>query len=104
MAVQSSTSPMLRPGRPLQREVPSVSCSAMEMDDGHEDDEPIPPLLPPDDRLWRHPSELEPTRRRRRGEGRVLLIATLSGVIGALLATGVLTVTGTMRTRTDTVR
>ncbi|HEX2040591.1 MAG TPA: trypsin-like peptidase domain-containing protein [Acidimicrobiales bacterium] len=76
----------------------------MELDDGHDDDEPIPPLLPPDDRLWRHPSELAQAVPRRRGDGRVLLIATLSGVIGALLATGVLTVTGTMRARTDTIR
>lgn len=79
----------------------------MEQDDELGDDEPIPPLLPPDDRLWRHPSELSSsstTNGRRLGDGRVLAIATLSGVIGALLATGVLTVTGTMRTRTDTVR
>jgi S1-C subfamily serine protease len=78
--------------------------AAMELHDGHDDDEPIPPLLPPDDRLWRHPSELATSPRRRRGEGRMLLVATLSGVIGALLATGVLAVTGGMRTRTDTIR
>lgn len=80
----------------------------MEPDDGLGDDEPVPPLLPPDDRLWRHPSELAPQSRsrkgRRHGDGRVLAIATLSGVIGALLATGVLAATGTMRTRTDTIR
>jgi S1-C subfamily serine protease len=80
----------------------------MEPDDGLGDDEPVPPLLPPDDRLWRHPSELasqsRPRKGRRRGDGRLLPIATLSGVIGALLATGVLSVTGTMRTRTDTIR
>jgi S1-C subfamily serine protease len=74
----------------------------MEPDEGRDDDEPIPPLLPPDDRLWRHPSELAPRTPRR--EGRPLAIAGLSGVIGALLATGVLTVTGTVRPRTDTVR
>ncbi len=30
----------------------------MEPDDGTEEDEPLFPWLPPDDRLWRHPSEL----------------------------------------------
>lgn len=30
----------------------------MEHDDALGDDEPGPPLLPPDDRIWRHPSEL----------------------------------------------
>jgi len=27
-------------------------------DEGPGDDEPVPPLLPPDDRIWRHPSEV----------------------------------------------
>ncbi len=29
----------------------------MEPDDGPEEDGPFSPWLPPDDRLWRHPSE-----------------------------------------------
>lgn len=79
----------------------------MERDDGLGDDEPVAPLLPPDDRLWRHPSEVSAhplsaaTSRRR--DGRVLPIAALSGVIGALLAGGVVAAVGGMRARTDTL-
>ncbi len=66
----------------------------------HFDEDPHPPLLPPDDRLWRHPSEvgashtavpLDPVAVRRRW----LLShpsrrsALTAGVVGALLATGV---------------
>ena len=60
-------------------------------------------LLPPDDRLWRHPSEVASAGGARGGapaaatavetpssppEGRMWTVAILSGVIGALLATG----------------
>jgi S1-C subfamily serine protease len=73
------------------------------------DDEPIPPLLPPDDRVWRHPSEISShplgsTRGRRRGDVRVLPVAALSGVIGALLATGVLAAVGDMGNDKETIR
>ena len=82
----------------------------MERDDGLGEEEPIPPLLPPDDRLWRHPSEmaLHPfagrSSRRRRDGTRVWPVAALSGLIGALLATGVLAATGIMAARPDTIR
>jgi S1-C subfamily serine protease len=83
----------------------------MEHDDSLGDDEPSAPLLPPDDRLWRHPSEVAShlparagTKRRRTGDGRVWPVSLLAGVIGALLATGVLAVTGTMDRRADTIR
>ena len=70
----------------------------MEPDDDH-DDGSSGPLLPPDDRLWRHPSELAlfsaagaATPGRRAGESgggemRMWSIALLSGVVGAVLAT-----------------
>lgn len=32
--------------------------SSVARDEGLGDDEPVPPLLPPDDRIWRHPSEV----------------------------------------------
>lgn len=82
----------------------------MELDDGLGDDEPLPPLLPADDRLWRHPSEVAARVRhprsagRRRTDGRVWPVALLAGLIGAMLATGVLTASGVMRPRTGTIR
>lgn len=79
----------------------------MEHDEGLGDDEPTAPLLPPDDRLWRHPSEMAshpmPAPRPRAAQ-RGWPVALLAGVIGALLATGVLTVTGTMERKTDTIK
>lgn len=60
--------------------------------DGLDDDdwEPPGPLLPPDDRLWRHPSELKrlASVRRATGEPRMLVVAALAGAIGALLGGG----------------
>jgi serine protease Do len=64
----------------------------MEFDDGLEDDPSsyrTPP--PPDDRLWVHPSELRP---RRGGGERIWLIASIAGMVGAMLATGVVVVAG----------
>ena len=75
-------------------------------------------LLPPDDRLWRHPSEVASAGGARGGapaaatavetpssppEGRMWTVAILSGVIGALLATGVVYAVGIARTRHVTV-
>ena len=84
----------------------------MEDDEGLGDEDPVTPPLPPEDRLWRHPSELlsnplpgRARRRRRPGkESRPWPVALLSGVIGALFATGLVAVTGGLRTHTDTVR
>ncbi|MFI5042561.1 MAG: hypothetical protein ACHQNA_12065, partial [Acidimicrobiales bacterium] len=75
----------------------------MEPDEEHDDDRSPGPLLPPDDRLWRHPSELAFTSQvtsatpaasliatsgaRGGADGRLWSIALLSGVLGALLAT-----------------
>src|SRR5919108_757687 len=80
-----------------------VTSQDMELDDGLGDDKPVPPLLPPDDRVWRHPSEVAAAVRRRK-DGRVLPVAALSGVIGALLATGVIAVVGDFDGKTDTIR
>ena len=79
----------------------------MELDDGLGDDEPVLPPLPPDDRLWRHPSEIRthPIRRRwSRRDARAWASPLLAGVIGALLATGVLAVTGALSPRHSTIQ
>jgi S1-C subfamily serine protease len=75
--------------------------------DDPEDDGPGAPWLPPDDRLWRHPSEVfansgagsnglvaVAARWVRRAEARIWLVGVLSGVVGALVGAGVLVVAG----------
>ena len=64
----------------------------MEFDDGLDDDPSsyrTPPA--PDDRLWRHPSEALP--KRNVGE-RTWLVASISGMVGALLASAVVVLAG----------
>jgi len=64
----------------------------MEFDDGLEDEPSVyrtPPA--PDDRLWRHPSELRGPAER--GD-RTWLVASIAGMVGALLATGVVAAAG----------
>lgn len=74
-------------------------------DDGDDDVAPAGPPLPPDDRLWRHPSEL---RDHGLGGGAALVTPTaarpersaawtqalLAGLVGAALATAVIAATG----------
>ena len=83
----------------------------MEEDDGFDDDAPVGPLLPPDDRLWRHPSEVAVSPHPPRltlfssgGQPRVLAIAVLSGLISSLLTTGLIAVAGGFKERTVTQR
>jgi len=69
----------------------------MEFEDGLDDDPSsyrTPP--PPDDRLWRHPSEMVP--RRSVGE-RTWLVASISGMVGALLASAVVVLAGGINQR-----
>ncbi|MDP9402799.1 MAG: S1C family serine protease [Actinomycetota bacterium] len=80
----------------------------MELDDGLGDDRPPPPLLPLDDRIWRHPSEIAPppgTRRtvpdRVAGAG-LWQVGLLAGSISALLTVGLVVVGGGFRVRTVT--
>ena len=92
-----------------QPDPPSVSSvTVVELGDGFDDvhDEgPCGPLLPPDDRLWRHPSELGahclPVTADALTARRSWMAATPSragawsaGIVGALLATGVVLVGG----------
>ncbi len=72
----------------------------MDPDDELDDDRSSGPLLPPDDRLWRHPSEVSHLRGVGRGAAnRMWAVALLAGVVGAVLATGTTVATGHLRTR-----
>lgn len=88
----------IRPEQPMSAGAgPLVIFVAVDSDDGVEDDDPVFAWLPPDDRLWRHPSELRTNPMLKRGsarrlrdlEHRVWAMAVLAGVMGAVLATGV---------------
>lgn len=78
-----------------------------ERDDDSLDEAGFRTPLPPDDRLWRHPSELdlpmrlrEPTPRREPRVGRVVTswsTAAVAGLLGAVLAIGVVASTGMLR-------
>jgi putative serine protease PepD len=83
----------------------------MEPEDVFDDDGPSGPLLPPDDRLWRHPSEAAtnpppgPFALAARGrEPRLLTVAVLAGLISSLLTTGLIAVAGGFDGRTVTHR
>lgn len=80
----------------------------MDQDDALGDDDAHGPLLPPDDRLWRHPSEVathglpyEPGEER--GSPRVWVVAGLAAVVSCLLTLGVVVATGGYRDRVRTV-
>jgi S1-C subfamily serine protease len=81
--------------------------------DGPDDDPPGRPWLPPDDRLWRHPSEVRvnPATTRqaetagflgawaRRAELRIWFLGIIAGVVGALICTVVLVASGAVGTQ-----
>jgi putative serine protease PepD len=82
---------------------------------GHEDEGPFYAWLPPEDRLWRHPSESAARaaasasfRPRATKVGDVLrstwVVAVLAGLVGALAATGVGVASGIWPQRTTVVR
>jgi S1-C subfamily serine protease len=78
----------------------------VEWDDDGLDDEPGSPLLPPDDRLWRHPSEVaetSPTMVRGvaapGGSPRVVTVVALTSCISILITLGVVTVVRPFRIR-----
>jgi len=85
----------------------------VEHDDGLGDDEELSPPLHPDDRLWRHPSELRdhpltgadpPDRAAQVIDSRAWQLAAVGGLIGALLATGLLALATPLRVRTREIR
>ena len=80
--------------------------------DDREEEGPGAPWLPPDDRLWRHPSEVRGnpaagpgapagavSRWARNAQLRLWLVGTVSGLIGALATATVLLATGTVGTQ-----
>ncbi len=74
----------------------------MPIDDEGDDDAPVfGAPLPPDDRLWRHPSELggtamlaAATPATTHAHPRIWTIAVVSGLVGAVLTVGVIAATG----------
>ena len=81
----------------------------MEPDDALGDDEPRSRLLPPDDRLWRHPSEVSsfglPAEddRRRRPAPRLWVVALLAAAASAVFTVGLVAAAGGFRQRVRTV-
>lgn len=77
----------------------------MDLDDGL-GDWPPPPLLPPEDRIWRHPSEVVPRTGNRRsipdrlGGSGLWQVGLLAGTISALLTVGLVLAGGGFRVRT----
>jgi len=77
--------------------------AAMAFDDGTDDERPVfrePP--PPDDRLWRHPSEVTIAAPRVRNHS--WAIALCAGSVGALVATGIIAATGGLRRDVTVIR
>ena len=73
-------------------------------DDGTDDEASVfrePPL--PDDRLWRHPSEVSVSARRP-PRGHSWAVAMGAGCVGALVATGVIAATGGLRRDVTVIR
>jgi S1-C subfamily serine protease len=73
----------------------------MDLDDGLEDDEPVSRWVPPDDRLWRHPSEVAAfgpppvgTAYRADRGARPWTVALLAGMIGSLLTAAMIAAAG----------
>ena len=75
----------------------------MEFEDDGLDDGPVAPLLPPEDRIWRHPSEIgsHPLHDRLRSsrEPRLLTVVALTSTISVLLTLGVVATARPVRTR-----
>ncbi|HUR18192.1 MAG TPA: trypsin-like peptidase domain-containing protein [Acidimicrobiales bacterium] len=78
----------------------------MELDDALGEDRPLSPLLPPDDRIWRHPSEVAASQASRRGSSDrgsmkgLWQVGLLAGSISAVLTMGLVVVGGGFRVRT----
>jgi len=92
-------------------EVAPVTSVSVDADDGVEEDEPVFPWLPPDDRLWRHPSEVAIGRvengtavATKDPDRRLWAVALLAGMVGALLTSGAGVVSGQYRHSTTVVR
>lgn len=69
------------------------------LEEGNEPDRPVSPLLPPDDRLWRHPSELSTAETPPPSSPRPRLAATaaLASAISVLLTLGLAAAVGPLQ-------
>jgi S1-C subfamily serine protease len=84
----------------------------VDSDDGLDEDGPFSRWLPPDDRLWRHPSEVVSAAFRQPGTlatgghavNRLWAVALVAGVVGALIASGIGAATGEFAHDTTVVR
>ena len=84
----------------------------MDYDDGLSEDGPFSPWLHPDDRLWRHPSEVADAASRRPGPvtagigtgGRIWALALVAGLVGALVASAIGSATGEFGHTTTVIR
>jgi len=85
----------------------------VEADDAPDDEGPLLPWIEPDDRLWRHPSEvgapapvrMVSTPRMMKPSGtRTWSVAVVAGVVGAIIASGVGAATGTFERQTTVVQ
>lgn len=100
-------------GRDDRGDWAAANLVGVEAEDGFDEDRPVFAWLPPDDRLWRHPSETGPNpqvRAGRRfraaassGHARVWAVAIASGLVGALAASGIGLATGGFHSRLTTV-
>src|SRR4051812_10642538 len=114
MVRQAALLPAVNRGRPKNFAMLQYALGTVEPDDELDDDRPAPGWVDPDDRLWRHPSEVGETPwpgslagsplagLRPRREPGLWTVAALAGLIGALLASGVLAATGQLR-RNNTI-
>jgi S1-C subfamily serine protease len=72
--------------------------SSVDVGDGLGDDGPEAGWISPDDRLWRHPSEVvTPVRRRRREQPRLWTVALLAGGIASMLTSATIVAAGGFR-------
>lgn len=85
----------------------------VEAEDGAEDEGPLLPWISPDDRLWRHPSEVGSSisarmvgddRFARPSSTKTWSVAVVAGVVGAILASGVGVATGNFSRHTTVVQ
>lgn len=84
-----------------EAQVAPVTSPGVEAEESRDDDGPFFPYLPPEDRLWRHPSEMGAGTARavsnalqRASGGRLWSVALVAGVLGAVVASGVGLATG----------
>jgi putative serine protease PepD len=102
---------MLRDGAMPAGRTPPVVSTAVELDDGPEEEGPFSQWVSPDDRLWRHPSEFRLSTPpggvatlEHPSPVRTWTVAVVAGLVGALLASGVTMASGGLGHRTTVLQ